>query len=394
MDKPLDGIRVIAIEQFGAGPYGSMYLAELGADVIKVENRATGGDPSRQSGAVTLADDDSAYFQAFNLSKRSVTVNLKSPEGRAIFEDLVRTADVVWNNLRGSQPAKLGLDYDTLKAIKPDIICTHISAYGRDNDRAEWPGYDYLMQAECGFLGLTGEPESPPARFGLSMIDFMTGVVAALGCVSALLGRSKHGGRDVDVTLFDVALHQLTYPGTWYMNHGIETSRVARSAHPYNTPVQLYRTQDGWIFLMCMTQKFWELLIDNIGHPELADDARFATMGARAENRAELTEVLDTILTKQTTEHWFDLLQTKIPVAPVNTLPEALENPFVKATGMIQTVPHRVVDEYRALSNPIKIDGERLLTRCGNGLGADNQAILGDELGRDDLADLKASGAI
>ena len=178
------------------------------------------------------------------------------------------------------------------------------------------------------------------------------------------------------------------------MNHGIETSRVARSAHPYNTPVQLYRTQDGWIFLMCMTQKFWELLIDNIGHPELADDARFATMAARAENRAELTEVLDTILTKQTTEHWFDLLQTKIPVAPVNTLPEALENPFVQATGMIQTVPHRVVDEYRALSNPIKIDGERLLTRCGNGLGADNQAILGDELGRDDLADLKASGAI
>ena len=136
MDKPLEGIRVIAIEQFGAGPYGSMYLAELGADVIKVENRATWGDPSRQSGAVTLADDDSAYFQAFNLSKRSVTVNLKSPEGRAIFEDLVRTADVVWNNLRGSQPAKLGLDYETLKAVKSDIICTHISAYGRDNDRA------------------------------------------------------------------------------------------------------------------------------------------------------------------------------------------------------------------------------------------------------------------
>ena len=178
------------------------------------------------------------------------------------------------------------------------------------------------------------------------------------------------------------------------MNHGIETSRVARSAHPYNTPVQLYRTQDGWIFLMCMTQKFWELLIENIGHPELAKNHRFATMGDRANNRAELTGVLDTILMTETTEHWFGVLQTKIPVAPVNTLPEALENPFVQATGMIQTVPHRVVDEYRALSNPIKIDGERLETRCGNGLGADNETILGGELGRDDLAELKASGAI
>ncbi|MEL0193014.1 MAG: CoA transferase, partial [Halieaceae bacterium] len=242
MDKPLAGIRVLAIEQFGAGPYGSMYLAELGAEVIKIENRATGGDPSRQSGAITLDADDSAYFQAFNLSKKSVTLNLKDSKGREIFEKLVETADVVWNNLRGSQPAKLGLDYDSLKQIKPTIICTHISAYGRDNDRADWPGYDYLMQAECGFLGLTGEPESPPSRFGLSMIDFMTGVVAALGCVSALLGRDRQGGRDVDVSLFDVALHQLTYPGTWYMNHGIETDRVARSAHPYNTPVQLFKT--------------------------------------------------------------------------------------------------------------------------------------------------------
>ncbi len=394
MNKPLEGIRVIAIEQFGAGPYGSMYLAELGADVIKVENRATGGDPSRQSGAITLAEDDSAYFQAFNLSKRSVTLNLKHPEGRALFEDLVRSADVVWNNLRGSQPVKLGLDYASLKDIKPDIVCTHISAYGRDNDRSDWPGYDYLMQAECGFLGITGEPDSPPARFGLSMIDFMTGVVAALGCVSALLSREKHGGRDVDVSLFDVALHQLTYPGTWYMNHGIETSRVARSAHPYNTPVQLYRTRDGWIFLMCMTQKFWELLLENIDHPELADDPRFATMANRAENRALLTTVLDDILSTQTTDHWFSLLQTKIPVAPVHTLSEALQNPFVHATGMIQTLPHRTVEEYRALSNPIKIDGERLEARCGNGLGADNASILGEELGHGDLSELEDSGAV
>ena len=394
MMKPLAGIRVLAIEQFGAGPYGSMYLAELGAEVIKIENRSTGGDPARQSGSMRLADDDSAYFQAFNLAKRSVTLNLKSDEGRALFHELVRTSDVVWNNLRGSQPAKMGLDYEALQVVKPDIICTHISAYGRDNDRADWPGYDYLMQAECGFLSVTGEPGTPPARFGLSMIDFMTGVVAALGCVAALLARADQGGRDVDISLFDVALHQLTYPGTWYLNHGIETGRVARSAHPYNTPVQLYKTEDGWVFIMCMTDKFWGLLLERTGHTELADDPRFNTMAARAENRDALTEVLDGIFQTAGTDHWFALLQTYIPVAPVYDLPNALDNPFVASIGMMQTLEHREFGTYRGLSNPIKVDNQRLSTNCGAGLGADNAAILGGELGVDNLEDLAARGII
>ncbi|MAA84243.1 MAG: CoA transferase [Halieaceae bacterium] len=394
MMKPLAGIRILAIEQFGAGPYGSMYLAELGAEVIKIENRATGGDPSRQSGSVTLAEDDSAYFQAFNLAKKSVTLNLKSDEGRSLFHDLVRKSDVVWNNLRGSQPAKMGLDYKTLKEVKADIICTHISAYGRDNDRAEWPGYDYLMQAECGFLSVTGEPGTPPSRFGLSMIDFMTGVVAALGCVAALLARTNQGGRDVDISLFDVALHQLTYPGTWYLNHGIETGRVARSAHPYNTPVQLFKTRDGWIFIMCMTDKFWQLLVERTQHPELADDPRFNSMAARAENRDALTAALDDIFETEETDHWFALLQTHIPVAPVYDLPNALNNPFVESIGMMQTMPHREFGEYRGLSNPIKIDNQRLDTQCGAGLGADNATILGDELGVENLQDLAERGVI
>ena len=394
MMKPLAGIRVLAIEQFGAGPYGSMYLAELGAEVIKIENRATGGDPSRQSGSVTLADDDSAYFQAFNLAKKSVTLNLKSDEGRALFHELVKKSDVVWNNLRGSQPAKMRLTYNDLKGVKPDIICTHISAYGRDNDRADWPGYDYLMQAECGFLSVTGEPGTPPSRFGLSMIDFMTGVVAALGCVSALLARPNQGGRDVDISLFDVALHQLTYPGTWYLNHGIETGRVARSAHPYNTPVQLYKTRDGWIFIMCMTDKFWQLLLERSEHTELADDSRFNSMAGRAENRDALTEVLDEIFQTQDTDHWFEKLQTYIPVAPVYDLPNALDNPFVASIGMMQTMTHREFGEYRGLSNPIKIDQQRLQTHCGAALGADNQEILGDGLGVEDLEDLATRGVI
>ena len=394
MNLPLEGIRVLAIEQFGAGPYGSMFLADLGAEVIKIESRESGGDPARQTGAVLLADDDSAYFQAFNLNKKSVTLNLKSEEGKALFHELVMTADVVWNNLRGNQPARLGLDYASLKAVKDDIICTHISAYGRDNDRADWPGYDYLMQSECGFLSLTGEPDTPPSRFGLSMIDFMTGTVAGMGCLAALIGRAKDGGRDVDVSLFDVALHQLSYPGTWYMNHDIRTERLPRSSHPSQTPVQLLKSADGWIFVMCMTDKFWGLLIDIIGHPELADDARFATMRDRATNRDALTPVLDEIFQQDVTANWLAKLQTHVPVAPVYDLPAALDNPFVEQINMRATMPHRD-GELRVLRNPIRLDEERVATSPGRGLGEDNHAILGEELGhKEQLAELKERGII
>lgn len=395
MNLPLQGIRVLAIEQFGAGPYGSMYLADLGAEVIKIESRESGGDPARQTGAVLLGEDDSAYFQAFNLNKKSVTLNLKSEEGKSLFHDLVKTADVVWNNLRGNQPAKLGLDYASLKSVKEDIICTHISAYGRDNDRADWPGYDYLMQSECGFLELTGEPDSPPARFGLSMIDFMTGTVAGMGCLAALIGRARHGGRDVDVSLFDVALHQLSYPGTWYMNHGICTERLPRGSHPSQTPVQLIKTGDGWIFIMCMTEKFWGLLVNIIGHPELAQDPRFAKMRDRAVNRDLLTPLLDQIFEGDLTANWLAKLQTHVPVAPVYDLPAALDNPFVEEIHMRATIPHKG-GELKVLRNPIRFDQERLGSHPGRGLGADNHALLGEELGLQNhqMDDLKARGII
>ena len=380
MGLPLEGIRVLAIEQFGAGPYGSMYLADLGAEVIKIENRRFGGDAARFTGK-QLADDDSAYYQAFNMNKKSVTLDLKSEASKPVLHGLVKSADVVWNNLRGNQPARLGLDYASLKSVKPDIICSHISAYGRDNDRADWPGYDYLMQAECGYLHLTGEPDSPPARFGLSIVDFMTGIVAGMGTLAALLGRERNGGCDVDVSLFDVALHQLTYPGTWYMNHGIETGRIARSAHPSNTPVQLYTTADGWIFVMCMTEKFWQLLLETLEREDLAADPRFATMQDRTAHRDELTVALDAAFKADTTDNWIEKLQTRVPVAPVYDMPHALDNPFVQQIGLIQNMPHEAVGTLRTLRNPIKLGGQRLDGKPGHGLGADNEEIFGDELG-------------
>ncbi|HQR23549.1 MAG TPA: CoA transferase, partial [Steroidobacteraceae bacterium] len=221
---PLAGIRVLTFENFGAGPYGSLYLADLGAEVVKVENREQGGDATRGMGPFFLGEHDSHFFQTFNLNKKSVTLNLKLPEGQEAFRRLVRTADVVMNNLRGDQPAKLGLDYASLASVNPRVVCAHLSAYGRDNERRGWPGYDYLMQAEAGYLHLTGEPGTPPARMGLSIVDFMTGITTAVAVLAALIGVMKTGrGGDVDVSLFDVALPQLTYPGNWYLNEGHRT---------------------------------------------------------------------------------------------------------------------------------------------------------------------------
>ncbi len=170
--RPLEGVRVLAVEHYGAGPFGSMHLADMGADVIKIENPAAGGDTARIVGPHLLGDGDSEFFQTLNRNKRSLGLNLKAPEGREVFEKLVATADGVTNNLRGDQPGKLRLTYDDLKKVNPRIVCAHLSAYGRDGPRVTWPGYDYLMQGEVGFMALTGEPDGPPTRMGLSIVDF------------------------------------------------------------------------------------------------------------------------------------------------------------------------------------------------------------------------------
>ncbi|MEM9198867.1 MAG: CoA transferase, partial [Pseudomonadota bacterium] len=212
-ELPLHGIRILSAEQYGAGPFGSLYLADMGAEVIKIEQPAgpgrPGGDSSRQVGPHLLPDNDSQFFQTFNRNKRSITLDLKTPEGQEILHALAPRMDAVMNNLRGDQPGKLGLTYGALGGLKPSLVCAHLSAYGRDGPRAAWPGYDYLMQAEAGFMSLTGEPDAPPARFGLSLVDYMTGVTCAFALVAGLLSAARTGqGRDVDVSLYDVAMHQ------------------------------------------------------------------------------------------------------------------------------------------------------------------------------------------
>ena len=388
---PLAGFRIVAVEQYGAGPYGSMHLADLGAEVIKIES-PPGGDVSRATGPYFLGEGDSQFFQTFNLNKRSLRLDLKSAEGREVFHRLVATADAVTNNLRGDQPAKLGLDYAALGPINPKIVCGHLSAYGRDNERAAWPGYDYLMQAEAGFMALTGEPDAPPARFGLSMVDFMTGATLAMGVLAALLGASRTGkGRDVDVSLFDVALHQLSYPATWYLNAGHRTERLPRSAHPSTVPCQVYRTADGWLMVMCMLEKFWRSFIEGIGAPELGSDPRFVDFPARREHREALTPLVDAALMKHDSAYWMDKFGGVIPVAPVLDIAAALENPYVERIGMLRDVAHPQGSQ-RMLGSPVRIDGQRLPGRACPPLDGDAESLLA-ELGYDAAARARIAAA-
>ncbi|MEN5051660.1 CoA transferase [Brevundimonas naejangsanensis] len=361
MNRPLEGVRVVAVEQYGAGPYGTQLLSELGAEVIKIEAVSMGGDVSRATGPFFLGENDSHFFQTFSRGKKSVTIELKTPEGRAAFERLVGAADAVVNNLRGDQPAKLKITHDDLKAIKPSIVCGHLSAYGRDNSRKTWPGYDYLMQAEAGFMSLTGEPDGPPIRFGLSMVDFMTGSVFALGVVSAILGARRTGvGCDVDVSLFDVALHQTSYPATWAMNEGYEIERMPRAAHPSIAPSQLVRTADGWAMLMCQTPKFWDAFCTVVERPDLKADQRFIDIPTRRQNIEALTEALDAVMQTKSTDDWLTLLGGQVPFAPVRGLKEALDNPYVAEVGMRDVVDHPERPEgLHLLACPIKIDGRR-----------------------------------
>ncbi len=392
---PLQGVRVLAVEQYGAGPFGTMFLADQGAEVIKIENPKDGGDMSRDVGPFFFEEHDSHFFHAFNRNKKSLTLDLSVPEGKGVLHDLVKTADALASNLRGDVPEKLGLTYAHLNPHNEKIVCAHLSAYGRTGPRAAWPGFDYLMQAEAGYFALTGEPGGPPARFGLSIVDLMTGLGLAYALLAALTGARASGkGQDIDVSLFDMALHNLNYPAAWYLNEGHKVGRIPRSAHPSLTPCQLYTTADGWIYIMCNKEKFWPALCELIERREWADDPRFKKFGNRLQHRDLITELLDEVLSEQTTATWLRRFAGKVPAAPINDVAQALENPFVTDGDRLQTLEHPTRGPYRLVAPPVRTT-EPPPTRPAPRLGEHTDALL-REIGYDDdcIAELRRNQVI
>lgn len=392
---PLQGLRVLTISQFGAGPFGTTVLADLGADVIKIEDPSGGGDVARYVPPYA-EDGDSLYFQSFNRGKRSITLDLRHSEGQRVFHDLVRVSHAVYNNVRGDQGDKLGLTYRALAAVNPAIVCCSLSGFGTSGPRAAEPGYDYLIQGYAGYMAITGEPDGPPGKCGVSIIDFAGGYASMLGLMVGLWDAQRTGvGRDVDVSLLDTAVSMLSYFAAWTLNRAWEPARVEDSGHQTLVPSQNFRTRDGWLVVFCAKEKFWRSLAEALGVGHLAADPRFATFADRLAHKRELLELLKPRFLTRTTAEWLRALRGRVPCAPVNSVRQALEDEQVRHREMILEVDHPVFGPIREVASPIKTDGAIMRPARAPRLGEHTEAICREILGYapDRIAALEAAGA-
>lgn len=357
--KPLEDIRIISLEQYGAGPFGSVHLADLGADVIKIEDPNVGGDVGRYVPPYNDGED-SLFFETFNRNKRSLSLDLSSPAGRAVFDDLVRTSDAVYSNLRGDVPAKIGITYDDLKHLNPAIVCCSLTGFGMTGPRAKEPGYDYILQGLAGWMSVTGDPDGPPTKSGLSLVDYSGGFVAAISLLSGLHAAKRDGiGGDCDVSLYDTAMSLLTYPATWHLNAGFEPVRTKNSAHPSLVPFQAFEASDGWLVVGCAKEKFWERLVVAIDRPDLGADPRFANFALRGEHQDELLPVLEQTFATQSVGYWLSRLQPAgVPSGPINDVAQALTEPHTLARGLLVETEHPTFGEVRQVASPVRFGSE------------------------------------
>ena len=357
--RPLEDVRIVAVEQYGAGPFGSVHLADLGADVIKIEDPRTGGDVGRYVPPFQEGQD-SLFFETFNRNKRSLQLDVSGRAGRSVFEDLVRHSDAVYSNLRGDVPARLGLRYADLAAVNPAIVCCSLSAFGMTGPRAAEPGYDYVLQGIAGWMSITGEPDGPPTKSGLSLVDYCGGLVAAISLLAGVHAARRDGvGMDCDVSLFDTAIGLLTYPATWHLSGGFTPARTASSAHPSIVPFQNFRTADGWIVVVAAKEKFWQRLAVALGRDELATDARFATFDDRRVNSVELLAILDAVFAGASSEHWIEVLaDAGVPCGPVNDVAGALRDPQTAARSMVVETDHPRFGTVRQVASPVRVGDE------------------------------------
>jgi len=396
MALPLSGIRILAIEQFGAGPFGSSHLADLGAEVIKIEDPGTGGDVGR-SVPPYVHGEDSLFFETFNRGKKSISLDLNSPAGRAIFDDLVKVSDAVYSNLRGDVPAKIGITYDDLKHLNPALVCCSLSGFGMTGPRSAEPGYDYVVQGLTGWMDITGEPDGPPTKSGLSLVDFSTGYVAALALLAGLHAAQRDGvGMDCDVSLYDTALSMLTYPGVWHLNAGFEPARTHHSAHPSVVPFQAFQASDGWLVIAAPKEKFWKRLTGVLERPDLAENPKFRLLADRQRNSVELLEILDGILATRTVAEWMELLRAAaVPSGEVKSVAEAFLDPQATARNMVVEAEHPYYGTVKTIASAVKVGSETAPAVRAPQRGEHTEELLRDliDFSADDIAAARASGA-
>ena len=350
-NRPLDGVRVLDLSHVLAGPYCSLLLADMGADVIKIE-RPPSGDPARQ--IPPLVGGESAYFLSVNRNKRSLVLDLRQPAGQQVFFDLVQHADVVLENFRPGVATRLGFDYPKIAEHNSRIIGCSISAFGQDGPYRTRPAFDLVVQALSGVMSMTGEPGRPPVRMGLPIGDLSSGVFAALGILAALFERERTGrGRLVDVAMLDSMIGLLTYLASNYFATGSEPAPVG-SAHHNIVPYQAFETADGYIVVAVLIETFWENLCKAMELEYLINDPRFGSNTDRVKNKKALIPLLEATFRKRTGAEWLKVLdEADVPCAPVNSIGEALADPQVAHRKMVTTVEHPTAGEVRMTRTPL-----------------------------------------
>jgi crotonobetainyl-CoA:carnitine CoA-transferase CaiB-like acyl-CoA transferase len=395
MTRPLTGVRILELGQIIAGTYGSQVLTDLGAEVIKIETPE--GDLGRIP-SVAPYKGISTLFLTFNRNKKSIVINLKTDEGRALFYDLVKVSDVVIDNFRAGVLERLKIDYATLSAINPRIIQCSVTGFGSDGAYKDFPALDLVIQAISGYLSITGEPGRPPARVGIPLADMSGGIFSCKAILAALYQREKTGkGSRVETSMFDGMLNLLSYMATHFLTAG-DVPTPQGTAHEFTVPWQAFAAQDGYLVIATRQENFWKRLCAVLERPELADDPRFATNPQRLEHRATLVPLLEDILRRRTVKAWLEkLYDAEVPAAPVNNLAQAFAEPPVAERDMIVEYDHPEVGRVRMPGNPIKFDGiDTTLSQPAPLLGEHTDTVLSEllSLPAARIAQLRQQGVI
>jgi len=391
----LTGLTVLDLSRVLSGPFATMTLADLGADVVKIEQPGT-GDDTRQWGP-PFQGDQAAYFLSVNRNKRSLAVDLKPVDGLALVRELARRADVVVENFRPGTAARLGLGYDDLAAENPGLVYASISGYGQTGPDSHRAGYDAIAQARSGIMSVTGEADGPPVRVGVSSADLVAGMWAVIGILAALRERDRSGqGQWVDISLLDGSVSWLTYVAAGYFATGTRPPRYG-SAHPTIAPYQGFATKDGDLMLAVGNDAIWRRFAPVAGLDELVDDPRFSTNPLRVSHRDELLPLVADAMASRTSAHWMELLDAAgLPVGPIQTVDEVVTDPQVLARGMVGEVEHPTAGTLRTIGCPVRLTATPSQVRTAPPtLGQHTDDILA-ELGLDQtrIDDLRARGAV